>query len=378
MNKWEIVRLGDVAKINMGQSPKSYSYNEKGEGLPFYQGNADFGDLYPKVRYYCSEPIKIALKDDILISVRAPIGALNIAMEKCCIGRGLAAITEIEGITHYKFLYYMLMSKYDELNLKGTGSTFKAINKQNLSDIVFSLPSIEIQKQIAKTLDKASELINLRKKQFEELNNLIKSVFYDMFGDPATNEKGWDKVKIEDICDVERGGSPRPIDNYITEEENGVNWIKIGDADNSMYITKTREKIKPEGVKKSRFVRAGDFLLSNSMSFGRPYILKIDGCIHDGWLVLRNRNKAYINEYLYYALSSEATYAQFKIRAVGGVVNNLNSSLVKSVLILLPPLYLQIKFAEIVSRIEEQKSLVQKTIDESQYLFDSLISKYFD
>ena len=103
------------------------------------------------------------------------------------------------------------------------------------------------------------------------------------------NDK-WDYKTIGDVCIVERGGSPRPIDDYITDDINGINWIKIGDTDDSMFITKTAQKIRPEGMKKSRFVQPGDFLLSNSMSFGRPYILKIDGCIHDGWLVLRENN----------------------------------------------------------------------------------------
>ena len=109
----------------------------------------------------------------------------------------------------------------------------------------------------------------------------------------------WRYEKIGDVCIVERGGSPRPIDSYITEDSNGINWIKIGDTDSSMYITKTEQKIKPEGMKKSRYVKPGDFLLSNSMSFGRPYILKIDGCIHDGWLVLRDEQELFDKRFLY-------------------------------------------------------------------------------
>ena len=109
----------------------------------------------------------------------------------------------------------------------------------------------------------------------------------------------WPQVKIGDVCIVERGGSPRPIDKYITDSEDGINWIKIGDTDDSMYITSTAQKIIPEGAKKSRYVQPGDFLLSNSMSFGRPYILKIDGCIHDGWLVLRDKNGLFDNRFLY-------------------------------------------------------------------------------
>lgn len=146
----------------------------------------------------------------------------------------------------------------------------------------------------------------------------------------------WKYVKLGEVCTIERGGSPRPIDDFITTDENGINWIKIGDADESMYITKTAQRIKPEGMKKSRYVKPGDFLLSNSMSFGRPYILKIDGCIHDGWLVLRDENNVFDKKFLYYYLSAPITYKKFKSMAVGGVVNNLNSDMVRKVRVPMP------------------------------------------
>lgn len=163
----------------------------------------------------------------------------------------------------------------------------------------------------------------------------------------------WPKIKLGDVCDIERGGSPRPIDKFITENENGVNWIKIGDTTESMYITKTAQKIIPEGVNKSRFVKAGDFLLSNSMSFGRPYILKIDGCIHDGWLVLRDKNVCFDKHFLYYNLSSPVTYEKFKSMAVGGVVNNLNTEMVKNLYIAFPPLEEQRRIASILDKVTD-------------------------
>ena len=167
----------------------------------------------------------------------------------------------------------------------------------------------------------------------------------------------WKYVKLGDVCTVERGGSPRPIDDFITPDENGINWIKIGDADESMYITKTAQKIKPEGMKKSRYVKPGDFLLSNSMSFGRPYILKIDGCIHDGWLVLRDENNTFDKKFLYYYLSAPITYNKFKSMAVGGVVNNLNSDMVRKVRVPIPAKAEQHKVTDILDRISGLISL---------------------
>lgn len=165
----------------------------------------------------------------------------------------------------------------------------------------------------------------------------------------------WNYVKIGDVCTVERGGSPRPIDKFITDDPNGINWIKIGDATDSMYITETAQKIIPEGMKKSRYVQPGDFLLSNSMSFGRPYILKIDGCIHDGWLVLRDNGGVFDKRFLYYYLSSPSTYQKFKNMAVGGVVNNLNSDMVRGVTVPIPKMEEQI---EIVQTLDNVSNLI--------------------
>ncbi|MBQ3285171.1 MAG: restriction endonuclease subunit S [Ruminococcus sp.] len=181
------------------------------------------------------------------------------------------------------------------------------------------------------------------------------------------------KVRLGDVCRVERGASPRPINNYITTDSKGINWIKIGDTSSSKYITKTEQKITLEGAKKSRFVKKGDFLLSNSMSFGRPYILKIDGCIHDGWLVLHDTSNSFEPDYLYHYLSSPSMYNRFKDLAVGGVVNNLNSSMVKNLQIELPPIDEQRKIANILDKAD---SLL---LSESQRLtiLDELVKSRF-
>ncbi len=183
----------------------------------------------------------------------------------------------------------------------------------------------------------------------------------------------WKYEKIGDVCTVERGGSPRPIDKFITYDENGINWIKIGDTTDSMYITETAQKIIPEGMKKSRYVKPGDFLLSNSMSFGRPYILAIDGCIHDGWLVLRDDKELFDKRFLYYYLSSKTTYEKFKSMAVGGVVNNLNSEMVRGVNVPVPNKEEQADIADLLDRIKKVIDERKEEID----LLDNLIKARF-
>lgn len=162
----------------------------------------------------------------------------------------------------------------------------------------------------------------------------------------------WEWIRLGSYCLIARGGSPRPIKEYLTNDANGVNWIKIGDTDKGgKYINSTKEKIKPEGVKKSRFVHSGDFLLTNSMSFGRPYILNIDGCIHDGWLVISDYHYIYNKDFLYYMLSSSFAYNQFCDVVSGAVVKNLNSDKVAESLFPLPPINEQYRIVEKIKEL---------------------------
>ena len=190
-------------------------------------------------------------------------------------------------------------------------------------------------------------------------------------------DKSWKYKKIGEVCIVERGGSPRPIDKFITEDSEGINWIKIGDTTDSMYITETAQKIIPEGMKKSRYVEPGDFLLSNSMSFGRPYILKIDGCIHDGWLVLRDKDNIFDKRFLYYYLSSKTTYEKFKQMAVGGVVNNLNSEMVRGVSVPVISRDEQEEIANILDKVSEIVISRKKELEELDNLIKSRFVEMF-
>ena len=167
---------------------------------------------------------------------------------------------------------------------------------------------------------------------------------------PFDIPENWVWIRLGNYTEIARGGSPRPINNYLTTGKDGINWIKIGDTDkNGKYISETAEKIIREGITKSRYVKKGSFLLSNSMSFGRPYILNIDGCIHDGWLVLSNYEKLLNCDYLYYVLSSPLSKRQFVHQADGAVVKNLNTVKVQKIVIPLPPLPEQ---QRIVARVE--------------------------
>ena len=196
-------------------------------------------------------------------------------------------------------------------------------------------------------------------------------------------KKGWTYKKLGEVCRIERGGSPRPIKDFITNSPEGLNWIKIGDTDpQGKYIYSTKEKIKPEGLRKSRWVEVDEFLLSNSMSFGRPYILKTNGCIHDGWLVLRDYQNSLIIDYFYYLLISPHVQNQFRTKAQGSTVSNLNTDRVADVNIAFPPLseqqsivdYLDSAFA----KIDAMKANAEKALNEAKTLFQASLKEMLE
>ena len=193
-------------------------------------------------------------------------------------------------------------------------------------------------------------------------------------------KEGWKLIKLDELCVIERGGSPRPIDAFLTADADGINWIKISDATASgKYIYKTEQKIKPEGAKRSRIVNEGDFILSNSMSFGRPYIMKTNGCIHDGWLVLRQPK---VNpDYLYLVLGSDFVYQQFDRLASGSTVRNLNIGLVKSVEIPVPSELEQQRIVAILDAAFEAIAAARANAEQNRQnaraLFESYLQSVF-
>ncbi|MGL4951379.1 MAG: restriction endonuclease subunit S, partial [Mycoplasma sp.] len=175
---------------------------------------------------------------------------------------------------------------------------------------------------------------------------------------------------------IERGGSPRPIDNYISDDGE-LNWIKISDAPKfGNYITKTKQKIIKEGLRKTRQVFKGELILSNSMSFGKPYIMKIDGCIHDGWLVIKKFLDTFIPEYLLHYLSSNFCIKQYKSFAAGGVVNNLSKDIVSQILINFPNIDEQQKIAKLLSLIDQKIETQRKIIEEYSIIKNNSFSIY--
>lgn len=368
----------DICTLIMGQSPDSSSYNTNCEGLPFYQGNSDFGELYPVPRVWCSEPKKIAQENDILISVRAPIGDLNIANEKCCIGRGLAAIRIINSDNvDLTYLYHFFESKKTYLQEKGTGSTFKAINKDSLINFVIPLPSVKEQESISQELSALHLLIKGKKNQLFALDELVKSRFIEMF-----ENKDFGECLFGNICECLRNGanikqskaaSGYPITRIETLSNDKFNLDRMGYAD-IFDLEKYRKYL----------LQTDDILIShiNSTAYlGRAVRYKGESntpIIHGMNLLCARIKPMYNATYIEHYLKS--VRAKDYIRSITKQAVNqasISTTELKLMPIPVPPIELQNEFAEFVKLIDKSKFIVQQQIKDLQELLDSKMDEYF-
>lgn len=243
-----------------------------------------------------------------------------------------------------KFVYYLLKAKQDDIYGLQVGMGQPHVYSKDLATLEIPLPPLDVQREIVAEVEGYQRVIDGARAVVENYRPHIAV-------DPE-----WPMVSIGAICTVERGASPRPIHDFETTATDGANWIKIGDVEaRAKYITQTATRITPEGAVLSRRVRPGDLILSNSMSFGRPYIVAIDGYIHDGWLLLRDLSPEVDKDFLYHVLGSDLALQQFQRAATGGVVNNLNSRLVRDVTVPRPPIDIQ---RAIVAELEAEQALV--------------------
>lgn len=379
-----MARLEEICSINMGQSPESSSYNKNGEGMPFFQGNADFGELHPMVRIWCNAPTKIAECGDILISVRAPIGALNIADKQCCIGRGLAALTVNEAICFPRYLLYCLECKVDELNSKGTGSTFKAINKQTLSETEIPLPPVEEQRRIAATLDKVNDLIAKRQTQLDKLDLLVKARFVEMFGDPVSNPMGWDIVELSHCLERIDNGKSLVCD---TQPRQG-NWpaiLKLSAATYGYYKPKENKAMLNENeFVNSAEIQAGDLLFTRKNTpelVGMcAYVYKTPGKLMMPDLIFRlNTNETCNRIFLWKLINHDLFRENIKAISSGSAksMSNISKERLYELKVILPPISLQQQFADSVRKIDQSKLTIQQSLDKLETLKKAMMQQYF-
>lgn len=353
------MKLKDVCTIIAGQSPASRYYNKVGNGLPFFQGKADFGDLYPNITTYCTEPIRIAEKDDILLSVRAPVGATNLSPGKVCIGRGLTALRP-KDVLETKYLLYFFKCFEVNLQNKGRGTTFSSITQSEIKDIDIAVPSLFVQQRIVarieellSELDKAEETLLKTKEQLEVYRQ---AVLKEAFGN-------YNKVKLSLLCKCITDGDHMPP----PKAESGIPFIMISNVKNnkinwentafveSDYYNNLDEKRKP--------IR-NDILYTVTGSFGIPVLVDFDKefCFQRHIALLRPENNI-LPEYLFYSLKHPDVYLQASKKATGTAQKTVGLGVLRNIEIpFVDDLDVQHKIIEEIKIKEVSYVVIEETI----------------
>lgn len=361
---YPIKKLQDCATIIAGQSPESKYYNTTGEGIPFFQGKADFGELYPKVRVYCSSPTKIAQYNDILLSVRAPVGPTNLSPGTVCIGRGLAAIRPDDSLD-LKYLLYYFRYFETQLSAKGTGTTFKAINQKLIKNLEIPIPPLNEQSRIVahieelfSELDKAVGTLKTTKEQLEVYRQaVLKDAFSCL---PETVEMD----KIADMID------PQPSHRTPPEYKNGIPYIGIGDIDyqNKKINFEDARKVSPEVLDEHlhRYtIHKGDFVMGKIGTIGKPYKIPDEqnyALSANVILIQPNKEKIY-PEFLFWQFSSSLVTKQLTLGAKA--TSQPAFGIKKARLLSIKICELEKQF-KIIKRLEAEMSCcdnIEKTVD---------------
>lgn len=388
---WIEKQLGEIGVVGAGNSAPQGDENFTGGVYPFFRtadvGRVHFGIINNSVDLLNEKGktgLKLFKKGTILFPKSGASTFLNHRVMMDVDGfvvSHLATITPNENIISGKYLLYYL-STIDSKTLI-QDQNYPSLNLPIISSINVKFPEdIEEQQRIVEKLDTLFADIEKEKQIAQQNLQNAKELFESELNKIVIkNDKNWTKKKLNDVCVVERGSSPRPIKNFVTTDENGVNWIRIGDC-SEKYVNSTSQKITPDGAKKSRFVNVGDFIISNSMSYGKPYILNINGCIHDGWFVLRLDKTLVDTDYFYYLLSSPFVKEQYDSLATGAIVQNISSDLIKKVQFCLPPLSEQQTIVQQINVLHKQtqelEQIYTQQIADLDELKQAILKKVFN
>lgn len=373
--------LEDISEVIAGQSPPSSTYNNLGNGVPFFQGMADFGEKHPKVRFYCTQPTKISNPNDILISVRAPVGPVIINNVKACIGRGLGIIRLNKNIS-LDYVYYYLKVNEKRISDLGVGSTFKAITQKNLKKVEIVIPeNLTDQIRIAEILSQAEALIAQRKQSISLLDELLKSTFLEMFGDPVKNEKGLKKVKLVDITTKITDGKHGDCND---EENSGYYFLSAKDLINGeLKYHNVREITQADFIEvhKRTALKLNDILLGNTgASIGKIGIVKDEEkasktVFQKSISIISVKNEIILPHYLKAYLDYNRSI--FNATSTGSAMPNLLLSQIRAFDIIVPSIKLQNEFIRIVEKVEALKTQYQQSLTELQNMYGVLSQKAF-
>jgi len=395
---WEQRKVTEIGKIYIGLvTTMTKHYTDEGTLLirnsDIKDGKFEFGDnpIYLEKTFAEKNETRMHQIGDVITVHTGDVGTSAVITENEAKSIGFATIVTrpnpkiIDSNYLCSFLNTDKHKKWAVSISTGDGRT--NYNLGDYFELVVPVPSIAEQKRIASYIQKLNRLITLHQRKYDKLTNVKKSMLGKMFPQNGSNvpeirfkgfTEAWEQRKFSDLVQIERGGSPRPIDDFITDSPDGLNWVKIGDAPaQGNYITKTAEKIKPEGLSKTREVHPGDLILSNSMSFGKPYIMGIDGCIHDGWLLIRNTYKVFDLTFLCHLLGTPQMIIQYKSLAAGSTVNNLNKELVGNTVVTIPTIKEQRVLGQYLETLDNLITLHQRELEKLKNLKKACLEKMF-
>ena len=391
---WQTKKIGDVCRLMTGGTPSKAKPEYFGGNIRWLVS----GDIHQGEIFDCEGRItESGMKNSN--AKLLPVNSVMIALNGQGKTRGTVALLRTQATCNQslvsinpnqpdklmpEFLYANLHGRYQEIRqMTGdSGDDRRGLNMILIRGIEIPIAPLPEQQRIVGILDEAFEGIATAKANAEKNLQNARTLFASHLQSVFTKRgKGWVNRTLDQACIVERGSSPRPIKEYFTTKADGVNWIKIGDTEEGgKYVYSTAQKITPEGAKQSRFVKEGDFILTNSMSYGRPYIMKMSGYIHDGWFVLR-LNMAIDTDYFYYLLSSPVVQLQFASLASGSVVKNISGDLVKQAVLPIPPLDQQQvivkKLVALEAETQRLESLYQHKLAALDELKTSLLHQAF-
>lgn len=349
--------LLDICDFQGGtQPPKDKWIKEPKDGYVRMLQIRDYSQSDDKFIEYVkdSEQLHKCKKDDIMLSRYGYIGQAFMGLE----GAYNVALVKVikKNSVNTKYLYYYFKSnvfKHYLLSNVGARATIPGFNKSELKDTKINIKPLDEQIQIVKILERCEDVINKLNKEIEDFDLLIKARFIEVFGDISVNDKKWEGHPLGELCTIVRGGSPRPIERYLGGD---VPWIKIGDAtdEENIYLHSTKEHIIADGVKKSRLVKAGSLIFANcGVSLGFARIITFDGCIHDGWLAMENIDTRLDKVFLLQTLNQMTDH--FREIAPAGTQPNLNTTIMKAYLQIVPPMELQQEFISFVKQVDKSK-----------------------
>ena len=387
---WEGRKLGELTESYSGGTPAAGESEFYGGSIPFIRSAeiaAESTELFLTEKGYESSSARMVKPGDVLYALYgATSGEVAVSRQKGAINQAILAILPRDDCDARYITAWLRKQKGYIVTtyLQGGQGNLSGMIVKNLE---VSIPSLPEQQKIGSMLSHLDSLITLHQRKYDKLCVLKKSMLDKMFPKggslyPEIRFAGftdpWEQRKLSELVEIERGGSPRPIERYITDDPCGLNWVKIGDAPElGRYITQTTEKIKPEGLAKTRQVYPGDLVLSNSMSFGRPYIMAIKGCIHDGWLLIRDAQKHFDPIFLCHMLGAPQMLNQYRMFAAGSTVNNLNKELVGKAIVSLPSKDEQREIGIVLDRLDSLITLHQRKLELLRNIKKSMLDKMF-